>query len=61
MKGRVRKRSYPSGVIKWQADLGVIEGKRVKHVFSTREAAQEHLRSAKRMLKVHGVESILLL
>lgn len=60
MKGRVRKRSYPSGVIKWQADLGVIEGKRVKHVFSTREAAQEHLRSAKRMLKVHGVESILL-
>jgi len=61
MKGTVRKRRYPSGITKWLADLGHVEGKRVMAVFETREGAENYLRQTKLNLKQQGTESVTLL
>jgi integrase len=39
--------TYPSGHQKWRLDLGLIQGKRIRHFFDTREQAEGALRASK--------------
>lgn len=56
MKVRKRVRTLPSGTVKvrWECDLGFVNGKRVAKWFTTEEAAEEHLAAEKARLKRFG-------
>ena len=57
---KIRQKRYASGVVKWEADLGEVNGRRVQRYFPTREQAEEFLRESKASLKLHGTEAALL-
>ncbi|MEK0445790.1 MAG: hypothetical protein RLZZ399_1111 [Verrucomicrobiota bacterium] len=46
--------------MKWEADLGEVNGRRVQRYFPTRDQAEEFLRESKASLKLHGSEAALL-
>lgn len=57
---KVRKKVYPSGRVKWQLDLGVIDGKRAQTYFDTKEEAAGKLADAKAKRRSHGTASLAL-
>ncbi len=54
---KIRQKRYASGVVKWEADLGEINGRRVQRYFPTREQAKEFVREAQASLKLHGTDA----
>ena len=52
---KIRQKKYPSGVVKWQADLGVVNGRRLQKYFSSREDAENFARSFKSSLRQDGI------
>lgn len=57
---KIRQKRYASGIVKWEADLGEVNGRRLQRYFATRDQAEEFLREAKASLKLHGTEAALL-
>jgi ABC-type uncharacterized transport system permease subunit len=52
---KIRQKKYPSGVVKWQADLGVVTGRRLQKYFSTRADAENFARAFKSSLREDGI------
>jgi hypothetical protein len=48
-------KKYPSGVVKWQADLGVVNGRRLQKYFSAREDAENFARAFQSSLREDGI------
>ena len=57
---KVRQKTYASGVVKWEADFGEVNGRRIQRYFATREAAENFLRETKATIKSHGEEGVML-
>lgn len=55
---KIRKKVYPSGRVKWQLDLGVINGHRSQTYFDTKEAAQGELIAARAKRNAHGAAAL---
>lgn len=51
---KVRCRTYKSGKVVYQADLGEVDGKRVQKSFATKREAEEHVAKAKKARSRHG-------
>lgn len=51
---KVRVRTYASGKVAYQADLGLVGGKRVQIACATRREAEERVAAAKKMRARHG-------
>jgi hypothetical protein len=52
---KIRQKKYPSGVVKWQAILGVVNGRRLQKYFSSREYAENFARAFKSSLREDGI------
>ena len=57
---KVRTRKYASGKIGYQADLGVVDGRRVQIACATRKAAEERVAKAKKARARHGERAMAL-
>lgn len=51
---KIRQRTYRSGKVGWQLDLGVVEGKRVQRAFETKTEALEALARERKRRVAHG-------
>jgi hypothetical protein len=52
---KIRQKKYPSGIVKWQADRGVVNGRRIQKYFSNREDAENFARSFNASLREDGI------
>lgn len=57
---KVRKKVYPTGRVKWQADLGTVAGVRQQKYYDTKEEAQRVLTDARSRRASHGVAALAL-
>lgn len=56
---QIRQRTFPQLVgVRWEVDLGIVEGKRVRRVFKTRGEAEIWLAEQKALLKGHGESAV---
>lgn len=55
---KVRKFKYPSGRVKWCADLGIVEGKRIQTFYDTKDKADAIIEAAKEEKKKHGAAAL---
>lgn len=51
---KVRARKLPSGLVTWQLDLGVVDGKRVQRSYPSQKAANKALKAAMKAQERHG-------
>lgn len=51
---KLRKRTYPTGRVKWTVDLGLVNGRRQQLSFDTKEEARGKLDEAKAKHRAHG-------
>lgn len=56
----IRKRPHPSGRVSWQADLGMVNGKRLMKLMPTKQEAEQWLQEKKEELRQGGVISLAL-
>lgn len=57
---KVRRKKYPSGRVKWQLDLGMIDGRRFQTYFDTKERALGALAEAKAKRRANGESALTL-
>jgi integrase len=57
---KVRTRKYASGKIGYQADLGMVDGKRVQIAFETKKEAEARVAKAKKARALHGQRAMAL-
>lgn len=57
---KIRVRTYASGKVAYQADLGLVDGKRVQISCATRKEAEERVAAAKKARARHGEQAFAL-
>lgn len=51
---KIIQRTYPSGLIGWQVDLGVVNGRRTREHYKTESEAEDALEAAQKLRKAQG-------